>query len=104
MTGTTTVSSMADVVIATLPIAPSSSPQASEAFAPIICAEVPIAKPFADLLLIPKVVNNLGPIHTENNADITTKRIVIELTPPRLSEIVNAIGRVTDRGIKEASS
>lgn len=94
----------AEVVMATFPIAPSSSPHTSERLAPSICAEVPMAKPFADLLLIPKCFIKFGPIITEIKAEIITKMMVVEANPPRSVAIVKAIGSVTDFGIKEARS
>lgn len=94
----------ADIVIATLPIAPSSSPHRRERLAPSIWAEVPIASPFADLLFIPNSFNKIGPMIKEIRADIITNKTVADVIPPRSLDIVNAIGRVADLGIKDANN
>lgn len=95
-------SKMAEVVIAIHPIAPSSSPHMRERFAPSICAEVPIASPFAALLCIPSNFKSFGPNITEKIPENNTKKTVKAVVPPKPSDTVKATGSVTERGIRDA--
>jgi hypothetical protein len=92
--GSNNVNSKAEEVIATLPMAPSSSPHSKERLAPSICADVPMAKPLAALLLMPSFFNNFGPIIRETRPEKITKKTVVEVGPPRSLETVKAIGKL----------